>query len=29
VINPRRARDFAKAPGRLAKIDRIDAERLA
>jgi transposase len=29
VINPRQARDFAKATGRLAKTDRIDAEALA
>lgn len=29
VINPRQARDFAKALGRLAKTDRIDAEGLA
>ena len=29
VINPKRARDFAKAIGRLAKTDRIDAEVLA
>jgi transposase len=29
VINPKRARDFAKASGRLAKTDRIDAEGLA
>jgi transposase len=29
VINPKRARDFSKASGRLAKIDRIDAEMLA
>jgi transposase len=29
VINPRQARDFAKAVGRLAKTDRIDAEILA
>lgn len=29
VINPKRARDFAKASGRLAKTDRIDAEVLA
>jgi len=29
VINPKRARDFAKASGRLAKTDRIDAEALA
>jgi transposase len=28
-INPKRARDFAKASGRLAKTDRIDAEALA
>jgi len=29
VMNPRRVRDFAKAAGRLAKTDRIDAEILA
>jgi transposase len=29
AINPRQARDFAKASGRLAKTDRIDAEVLA
>jgi transposase len=29
AINPRQARDFAKAIGRLAKTDRIDAEVLA
>jgi transposase len=29
AINPRQARDFAKATGRLAKTDRIDAETLA
>src|SRR4051794_24957106 len=29
AINPRQARDFAKAAGRLAKTDRIDAEVLA
>lgn len=29
VINPRQARDFAKAFGRLAKTDRIDARILA
>lgn len=29
VINPRQVRDFAKAMGRLAKTDRIDAETLA
>jgi transposase len=29
AINPRQARDFAKASGRLAKTDRIDAEALA
>jgi transposase len=29
VVNPRQARDFAKAIGRLAKTDRIDAEVLA
>ncbi len=28
-VNPRRARDFAKATGKLAKTDRIDAEVLA
>lgn len=28
VVNPRQARDFAKATGRLAKTDRIDAEVL-
>lgn len=28
-VNPRQARDFAKATGRLAKTDRIDAEVLA
>lgn len=28
VINPKRARDFAKASGRLAKTDRIDAQLL-
>jgi transposase len=26
VVNPRQARDFAKATGKLAKTDRIDAE---
>jgi transposase len=26
VINPKRARDFAKASGRLAKTDKIDGE---
>ncbi len=26
VVNPRQVRDFAKATGRLAKTDRIDAE---
>jgi hypothetical protein len=26
VVNPRQARDFAKATGQLAKTDRIDAE---
>ncbi len=29
VVNPRQARDFAKATGRFAKTDRIDAEILA
>jgi transposase len=29
VINPRQARDFAKAMGRLAKTDRVDALMLA
>lgn len=29
VVNPRQARDFARATGRLAKSDRIDAEILA
>lgn len=29
VVNPRQARDFAKALGQLAKTDRIDAEGLA
>lgn len=29
VINPKRGRDFAKACGRLAKTDRIDAQVLA
>jgi transposase len=29
VVNPRQARDFAKAIGRLAKTDKIDAEILA
>jgi transposase len=29
AINPRQARDFAKATGRLAKTDRIDAQALA
>jgi transposase len=29
VINPRQARDFARATGKLAKTDRIDAESLA
>jgi transposase len=29
AINPRQARDFARATGRLAKTDRIDAEALA
>ena len=29
VVNPRQVRDFARATGRLAKTDRIDAESLA
>lgn len=29
VVNPRRVRDFAKATGRLAKTDRLDAAMLA
>ncbi len=29
VVNPKQARDFAKAMGRLAKTDRIDADMLA
>ena len=29
VVNPRQARDFAKATGRLAKTDSIDADTLA
>lgn len=29
VVNPRQARDFARATGRLANTDRIDAESLA
>lgn len=29
VLNPKRVRDFAKATGRLAKTDRIDAQVLA
>ena len=29
VVNPRQVRDFAKATGRLAKTDEIDAEMLA
>lgn len=29
VVNPKQARDFAKATGRLAKTDRIDAASLA
>jgi len=29
VVNPRQARDFAKATGRLAKTDKIDARLLA
>jgi transposase len=29
VVNPRQARDFAKAMGRLAKTDQVDAQSLA
>lgn len=29
VVNPRQVRDFAKASGRLAKNDRIDAKLIA
>ena len=29
VVNPRQARDFARATGRLAKTDRLDAQTLA
>ena len=29
IINPRQARDFAKATGQLAKTDAIDAQILA
>lgn len=29
IVNPRQVRDFAKASGRLAKTDRLDAEVLA
>ena len=29
VVNPRHARDFARAQGRLAKTDRLDAQMLA
>lgn len=29
AVNPRQARDFAKATGRLAKTDRLDAQALA
>jgi transposase len=29
AVNPRQARDFARATGRLAKTDRLDAEALA
>lgn len=29
VVNPRQVRDFAKATGRLAKTDRIDAQMIA
>ncbi len=29
VVNPRQARDFAKATGKLAKTDELDAQALA
>ena len=29
VVNPRQVRDFAKASGRLAKTDALDAQMLA
>lgn len=29
VVNPRQIRDFARATGRLAKADRLDAEAIA
>jgi transposase len=29
VVNPRQTRDFARAPGKLAKTDRLDAKALA
>ena len=29
VVNPRQVRDFAKAAGRLAKTDALDAQTLA
>jgi transposase len=29
IVNPRQVRDFARATGRLAKTDRLDAEILA
>jgi transposase len=29
VVNPRQIRDFARAPGKLAKTDRIDAAAIA
>jgi transposase len=29
IVNPRRVRDFARATGKLAKTDRLDAEALA
>lgn len=29
IVNPRQVRDFAKASGRLAKTDTIDAEMIA
>ena len=29
VVNPRQVRDFAKATGRLAKTDRLDAQVIA
>ena len=29
IVNPRQIRDFARATGRLAKTDRLDAEAIA